>query len=135
MTNAIKAANEFGLIASGVKVVPLSMDLQAIDGAGGLEATAGHDHGPALVPRCQSAKSEAFADEFEKRQGAMAPYLMAGPLFRGADLSLGGEGDRHRRSQGDLRLDAKSRRSTTPSPSTACCGPTAAWCTTSIWCR
>ena len=78
MTNAIKAANEFGLIASGVKVVPLSMDLQAIAGAGGLQATQGMIMSLPWYRDANPPKSEAFADEFEKRQGMMAPYLMAG---------------------------------------------------------
>ena len=68
MNNAIKAANEFGLIAKGVKIVPLSMDLSAIAGAGGLQGDAGHDDGTALVPRSNPPKSEAWADEFEKRR-------------------------------------------------------------------
>jgi branched-chain amino acid transport system substrate-binding protein len=78
MTNAIKSANEFGLIASGVKVVPLSMDLQAIAGAGGLQATQGMIMSLPWYREANSPKSEAFADEFEKRQDMMAPYLMAG---------------------------------------------------------
>jgi branched-chain amino acid transport system substrate-binding protein len=78
MTNAIKSANEFGLIASGVKVVPLSMDLQAIAGAGGLPATQGMIMSLPWYRDANSPKSEAFADEFEKRQHMMAPYLMAG---------------------------------------------------------
>jgi branched-chain amino acid transport system substrate-binding protein len=78
MTNAIKSANEFGLIASGVKVVPLSMDLQAIAGAGGLPATQGMIMALPWYRDANPPKSEAFADEFEKRQGMMAPYLMAG---------------------------------------------------------
>jgi branched-chain amino acid transport system substrate-binding protein len=78
MTNAIKSANEFGLIASGVKVVPLSMDLQAIAGAGGLPATQGMIMSLPWYRDANPPKSEAFADEFEKRQHMMAPYLMAG---------------------------------------------------------
>ncbi|HUB97268.1 MAG TPA: ABC transporter substrate-binding protein [Stellaceae bacterium] len=78
MTNAIKAANEFGLIASGVKVVPLSMDLSAIAGAGGLPATQGMIMSLPWYRDANPPKSEAFAEEYEKRQGVMAPYLMAG---------------------------------------------------------
>ncbi len=78
MTNAIKAANEFGLIASGVKVVPLSMDLSAIAGAGGLQATQGMIMALPWYRDANPPKSEAWAAEFEKRQGSMAPYLMAG---------------------------------------------------------
>jgi branched-chain amino acid transport system substrate-binding protein len=78
MNNAIKAANEFGLIASGVKVVPLSMDLSAIQGAGGLQATQGMFMALPWYRDANPPKSEAWADEFEKRQKTMAPYLMAG---------------------------------------------------------
>jgi branched-chain amino acid transport system substrate-binding protein len=78
MSNAIKAANEFGLIASGVKVVPLSMDLAAIAGAGGLQATQGMFMALPWYRDANPPKSEAFAKEFEKRQGTMASYLMAG---------------------------------------------------------
>jgi branched-chain amino acid transport system substrate-binding protein len=78
MQNAIKSANEFGLIKSGVKVVPLSMDLQAIEGAGGLTATQGMIMALPWYRDANPPKSEAFADEFEKREGKMGTYLMAG---------------------------------------------------------
>ncbi len=78
MNNAIKAANEFGLIASGVKVVPLSMDLSAIQGAGGLQATQGMFMALPWYRDANPPKSQEWADEFEKRQKTMAPYLMAG---------------------------------------------------------
>jgi branched-chain amino acid transport system substrate-binding protein len=78
MNNAIKAANEFGLIAAGVKIVPLSMDLAAIEGAGGLKATQGMIMALPWYSGANSPKSEAFATEYEKRQKHMAPYLMAG---------------------------------------------------------
>jgi branched-chain amino acid transport system substrate-binding protein len=78
MNNAIKAANEFGLIAGGMKVVPLSMDLSAIAGAGGLQATQGMFMALPWYRDANPPKSEAWADEFEKRQKTMAPYLMAG---------------------------------------------------------
>jgi branched-chain amino acid transport system substrate-binding protein len=78
MNNAIKAANEFGLIASGVKVVPLSMDLAAIKGAGGLQATQGMFMALPWYRGANPPKSEEWAQEYEKRQKAMAPYLMAG---------------------------------------------------------
>jgi branched-chain amino acid transport system substrate-binding protein len=41
MTNAIKAAHEFGLVEQGIKIVPLSLDLPLIAGAGGLDAVQG----------------------------------------------------------------------------------------------
>ncbi|MGC2163586.1 MAG: ABC transporter substrate-binding protein, partial [Silvibacterium sp.] len=78
MNNAIKAANEFGLIAGGMKVVPLSMDLAAIEGAGGLKATQGMMMALPWYSGANPPKSEWFATEFEKRQKQMAPYLMAG---------------------------------------------------------
>jgi branched-chain amino acid transport system substrate-binding protein len=78
MNNSIKAANEFGLIASGVKVVPLSMDLSAIAGAGGLQATQGMMMALPWYRDANPPKSVAWAAEFEKRQKTMAPYLMAG---------------------------------------------------------
>jgi branched-chain amino acid transport system substrate-binding protein len=78
MNNAIKAANEFGLIAKGVKIVPLSMDLSAIASAGGLQATQGMMMALPWYRDANPPKSEAWADEFEKRQKTMAPYLMAG---------------------------------------------------------
>ncbi|HEY5210684.1 MAG TPA: ABC transporter substrate-binding protein [Stellaceae bacterium] len=78
MTNAIKAAGEFGLIASGVKIVPLSLDLAGIPGAGGLKATEGMMMTLPWYSGANPPKSEAFAKEFEKRQKTMAPYLMTG---------------------------------------------------------
>ena len=41
MNNSIKAAHEFGLVDSGIKIVPLSLDLPLIPPAGGLEAVQG----------------------------------------------------------------------------------------------
>ncbi|HEY5209469.1 MAG TPA: ABC transporter substrate-binding protein [Stellaceae bacterium] len=78
MTNAIKAAGEFGLIASGVKIVPLSLDLPFIEGAGGLQATQGMMMTLPWYPGANPPKSQAFAAEFQKRQKTLAPYLMAG---------------------------------------------------------
>src|SRR5665213_1196550 len=78
MTNAIKAAGEFGLIASGVKIVPLSLDLPFIEGAGGLQATQGMMMTLPWYPDANPPKSQAFAAEFQKRQKTLAPYLMAG---------------------------------------------------------
>src|SRR5665213_253519 len=78
MTNAIKAAGEFGLIANGVKIVPLSLDLPFIEGAGGLQATQGMMMTLPWYPGANPPKSQAFAAEFQKRQKTLAPYLMAG---------------------------------------------------------
>ena len=78
MTNAIKAAGEFGLIAGGVKIVPLSLDLPFIAGAGGLQATQGMMMTLPWYPGANLPKSEAFATEFQKRQKTLAPYLMTG---------------------------------------------------------
>jgi branched-chain amino acid transport system substrate-binding protein len=78
MTNAIKSAGEFGLIAAGVKIVPLSLDIPFIEGAGGLQATQGMMMTLPWYPGANGAKSEAFASAFQKRQKTLAPYLMAG---------------------------------------------------------
>ena len=77
MANAIKAANEFGLIARGVKIVPLSMDLPFIPTAGGLQATQGMIM---TLPWYRGIKpeAEAFAKTYERMEKQPAPYLMAG---------------------------------------------------------
>jgi branched-chain amino acid transport system substrate-binding protein len=40
-TNAIKAAMDFGLIESGLKIVPLGLDVPFIDSSGGLSTLQG----------------------------------------------------------------------------------------------
>jgi branched-chain amino acid transport system substrate-binding protein len=78
MNKAIKAANDFGLMAAGVKIVPLSMDLPVIPNVGGLKAAQGMIMALPWYRDANSPKSEAWADEYQKRQKVMAPYLMAG---------------------------------------------------------
>jgi len=77
MTNSIKAAQEFGLIDSGVKIVPLSLDPAIIDNIGGLAVGQGMIM---TLPWYRGLKPEAevFAKKFEERQKQPAPYLMAG---------------------------------------------------------
>ena len=77
MTNAIKAAKEFGLIDAGIKIVPMSLDLTLIEGMGGLDLVQGMF---VPLPWYSGLKPEAlkFSQEFKKRQGNAAPYLMAG---------------------------------------------------------
>jgi branched-chain amino acid transport system substrate-binding protein len=77
MTNAIKAAKEFGLMDAGVKIVPLSLDVALIPSIGGLELTQGMIM---TLPWYRGIKpeAEAFAKKFEERQKQPAPYLMAG---------------------------------------------------------
>ena len=77
MTNAIKAAKEFGLVDAGVKIVPLSLDLALIDGVGGLEVAQGMIM---TLPWYSGIKPEAaaFAKKYQERQHQPAPYLMAG---------------------------------------------------------
>jgi len=76
-TNSIKAAKEFGLVDSGVKIVPVSLDLPFVEGAGGLAVMQGMFLPLPWYPGV-SAKAAAFSAEFKKRQGTAAPYLMAG---------------------------------------------------------
>ena len=76
-TISIKAAKEFGLVDAGVKIVPVSMDLPFVDGAGGLAVMQGMFLPLPWYPGL-SDKARAFSAEFKKRQGTEAPYLMAG---------------------------------------------------------
>ncbi len=76
-TNSVKAAKEFGLVDSGVKIVPVSMDLPFVEGAGGLPVMQGMFLPLPWYPGV-SDKARAFSAEFKKRQGTEAPYLMAG---------------------------------------------------------
>jgi branched-chain amino acid transport system substrate-binding protein len=76
-TLSIKAAKEFGLVDSGVKIVPVSTDLPFVEGAGGLEVMQGMFLPLPWYPGL-SDKARAFSAEFKKRQGTEAPYLMAG---------------------------------------------------------
>jgi branched-chain amino acid transport system substrate-binding protein len=77
MVNAIKAAKEFGLVDSGVKIVPLSLDVALIPSIGGLELTQGMIM---TLPWYRGIKpeAEAFAKTYERMEKQPAPYLMAG---------------------------------------------------------
>ena len=77
LTNAIKAAKEFGLIQAGIKIVPLSMDLPFVAGVGGLPAVQNMMVTLPWYPGLKPA-AMAFAEKFKKRQGVMPGYLMAG---------------------------------------------------------
>ncbi len=78
MTNAIKAAKEFGLLASGVKIVPLSLDLPFIDSSGGLATLQGAMMTLPWYPGANPPQSEWFSKEYQSRQHTLAPYLMTG---------------------------------------------------------
>ena len=130
-TNSVKAAKEFGLVDGGVKIVPVSMDLPFVEGAGGLPVMqgmflplpwypGGQRQGARLLRRVQKAP---------RHRGALSHGRA---LFGGAHLSP----RRRRRPRPTTRSRSSNicgrTSSTTPSPATACCAPTAAWCTTSI---
>jgi len=76
-TLSVKAAKEFGLVDAGVKIVPVSMDLPFVEGAGGLEVMQGMFLPLPWFPGV-SDKGKAFSAEFKKLQGTEAPYLMTG---------------------------------------------------------
>jgi len=76
MVNSIKAAHEFGLVAAGVKIVPLSLDLPLIEGAGGLEAVQGAMVTLPWYPGVSPA-AEALTKRFDA-VGATEQYLWAG---------------------------------------------------------
>jgi branched-chain amino acid transport system substrate-binding protein len=78
MTNAIKSAGEFGLIAAGVKIVPLSLDVPFVATSGGLPTLQGAMMTLPWYAGANPPRSQAFAKEFERRQKMLAPYLMAG---------------------------------------------------------
>jgi branched-chain amino acid transport system substrate-binding protein len=78
LTNAIKAANEFGLIAGGMKVVPLSLDVPFIEGDGGLKVVQGMMMTLPWYSGANPPASEKFAAEYQKREKTLAPYLQAG---------------------------------------------------------
>jgi len=76
MFNSIKAAHEFGLVDSGVKIVPLSLDLPLIKNAGGLENVQGMMVTLPWFPGISPA-----AEEFAKRMDAAKgneQYMWAG---------------------------------------------------------
>jgi branched-chain amino acid transport system substrate-binding protein len=77
-TNAIKAAKDFGLIASGVKIVPLSLDVPFIESSGGLATLQGAMMTLPWYPGANPPQSQWFSTEFQKRQHMLAPYLMVG---------------------------------------------------------
>jgi branched-chain amino acid transport system substrate-binding protein len=76
MYNSIKSANEFGLVQSGVKLVPLSLDLPMIPDQGGLQQFQGII---VTLPwyRGSSPAAEALAERFDKAKEP-AQYLFAG---------------------------------------------------------
>jgi len=77
MTNTIKAAKEFGLVDSGVKIVPISLDLPFVEQQGGLSVVGGMFLPLPWYPGA-TATGPAFSAEFKKRQGTPAPYLFVG---------------------------------------------------------
>lgn len=77
MTLTLKAAKEFGLVDSGVKIVPMSLDLPFVDQQGGLDVVGGMFVPLPWYPGL-SDKAAAFSKEFQKRQGTPAPYLFTG---------------------------------------------------------
>lgn len=78
LTNAIKTAQQFGLIAQGMKIVPISMDIPAIDKSGGLKLLHGAIMSLPWYPGANPPQSEWFNKEFDKRQHTLAYYLMTG---------------------------------------------------------
>jgi branched-chain amino acid transport system substrate-binding protein len=76
MVNSIKAAHEFGLVAAGMKIVPLSLDLPLIEGAGGLEAVQGAMVTLPWYPGVSPA-AETLTKRFDAA-GATEQYLWAG---------------------------------------------------------
>lgn len=76
MNNSIKSAHEFGLIESGVKIVPLSLDLPIIQNTGGLEATQGMMMTLPWYPGI-SAEATAFAKRLNDNK-IPAQYMWAG---------------------------------------------------------
>ena len=78
MTNTIKAAKEFGLVDSGVKIVPISLDLPFVEQQGGLNVVGGMFLPLPWYPGATGEKGLAYSKEFQKRQGTPAPYLFVG---------------------------------------------------------
>ena len=76
MFNSIKAAHEFGLVDSGVKIVPLSLDLPLIPNAGGLENVQGMMVTLPWYPGI-SPEAEKFANRMDAAKGN-AQYMWAG---------------------------------------------------------
>jgi len=76
MYNSIKAAHEFGLVDSGVKIVPLSLDLPLIPPAGGLDAVQGAMVTLPWYPGISPA-AEAFAKRLDDMKTA-EQYMWAG---------------------------------------------------------
>jgi branched-chain amino acid transport system substrate-binding protein len=76
MFNSIKAAHEFGLVDSGVKIVPLSLDLPLIASAGGLENVGGMMVTLPWYPGISPA-AEAFAKRMDAAKGN-EQYMWAG---------------------------------------------------------
>ena len=78
VTAGIKAAQQFGLVAQGMKIVPMSVDIPVIDSNGGLPVLQGAILSLPWYPGANPPKSEWFAKQYEMREKAGAPYLMAG---------------------------------------------------------
>jgi branched-chain amino acid transport system substrate-binding protein len=76
MFNSIKAAHEFGLVDSGVKIVPLSLDLPLIASAGGLENVQGMMVTLPWFPGISPAAAE-FAKRMDAAKGN-EQYMWAG---------------------------------------------------------
>ena len=76
MFNSIKVAHEFGLVDSGVKIVPLSLDLPLIENSGGLDAVQGMMVTLPWYPGISPA-AEAFANRMDAAKGN-EQYMWAG---------------------------------------------------------
>ena len=76
MFNSIKSAHEFGLVDSGVKIVPLSLDLPLISSAGGLENVQGMMVTLPWYPGISPA-AEQFANRMDAAKGN-EQYMWAG---------------------------------------------------------
>ena len=131
--NAVKAANEFGIVRGGQKVVPFGLDsLPGIKSAG-LENAKGMMYVTPWMPGL-TKESQDFTQKFIARRKTAPSTFHVGTYSVVRNYLKAVEATDSTDPKSCSPRCARTR-SRTPSPTTASCGRTAAWCMTFTWCR
>ncbi len=131
--NAVKSANEFGVVAGGQKVVPLGLDSLPAIRSTGLENAKGMMYVTPWMPGL-TPEGDDFMKKFIARRKPRRPPSKSEPIPPSRAISK-----RWKRRTRPIPRPSSPRcakpRSRMRSPTTASCARTDAWCTTFIWCR
>ena len=110
MTNTIKAAKEFGLVDSGVKIVPISLDLPFVEQQGGLNVVGGMFLPLPWYPGATAEKGPAYLRRNSRSARARRrPILFAGLYSAVRTYLLAAQATKTDNPEVDLRLYARPR--------------------------